>query len=54
MPHGLAAGRRSMVHGGPWIKAWPEFTRVRACQHCSDPELVAATPKLRGGLNHPH
>jgi uncharacterized protein YcsI (UPF0317 family) len=44
-PHGPAAGRRSMVHGGPWTVGWPELAGVRAHRHCFGPELTVATPK---------
>jgi hypothetical protein len=33
-PREPAAGRRSMVHGGPWIEALPEITGVQARQCC--------------------
>jgi hypothetical protein len=44
-PHGPDAGRRCMVHGGPWTVAWSELTGVRAHRRYSDLELTAATPK---------
>jgi hypothetical protein len=54
MPHGSAAGRRSMVHGGPWAEARPDLAGVQAHRRCNGPEIDVATPKRRGDLSGLH